>query len=878
MKLPQRGRDGLIVALLAVLPAMAYAPALFQQRLMGQGDAAVLHFPLRAAVWDSYHRGELPFWNPGIFCGTPLLAAYRPGALSPLMMALSPVPSFPAFQALVLISMSLAAVLCYCYLRRLGASAVGSYLGGLSFSLGPYVVGHPGDTPTLVGTPAILLALLAAEAHLEHGPFGRPLALAGALALLLLAGSPEAVVAGGWLVIGRLAIGHLFPKGSRTPSPLGSAAAVLFAGFLAAPQLLPTLHAVREAGRSTAGLVKARTALLEGASGLVLRYVSHTPAPSLALAALPLFFADGRIRVLALASALCLALRWGRGPLSAPGGLSLAFDLLLCLLAGISFSAQWQARHTDFGRRLRGYFLLACVASAVALSVSAAVLRGLPQTLAGCVGVLALSLILYFGLAHSPSPARAGLFLLPLTVSFVLQPQGRGAWAFSPTRDELEKGTPTREALESVMGLRRADRTLTLASSWPSDEVFDLAWADLGLSTGRLSANGYDPFVSTRTRAAFDTMNAGGVLPARFFRTDPSRLEAFGVRWVQVPLSSLETEGASGLGDALDIVMTDGEVRLFPLPIRPATEVRIASFLSDSIAVKDHEPVAWVEVLLSSGRSFSLPLRAGRHTSEWAYDRPDVRKSVAHGFAPVFDSFHSGSFEGHRYLGILPFPGRYLVEGLRVRRVPGRGSLTLVRLGTLDARSGRSTPVSLASGFVSDTALFREAAATPAVRLFEMPRGGGLGRVAERLLVLPSKEAVLQNLRYPRRAGIDLRREALAESGEAPPVEGGHSSRAEAVPGASSNRLELRAQGPGLLVVAEAWDEGWSARLDGQDAVIHRVNHFQMGVVLPAGVHILVLEYRAPGFVLGILLAAATGAGLGLLVLFRRLPLASRKI
>jgi len=56
-------RDVWLLLLLAALPAVAYAPAWTAHRLLGSGDGAALHFPLRALVWESYARGELPEWR-----------------------------------------------------------------------------------------------------------------------------------------------------------------------------------------------------------------------------------------------------------------------------------------------------------------------------------------------------------------------------------------------------------------------------------------------------------------------------------------------------------------------------------------------------------------------------------------------------------------------------------------------------------------------------------------------------------------------------------------------------------------------------------------------------------------------------------------------
>ena len=105
-----------------------------------------------------YARGELPTWNPTIFSGTPLLASYRPGALHPLMLALSRLPPLAAFQA------ARARIA-----RRHGPArlpvrapargrAEGGLLAALGFSLGPYLVERLGDTPTLVAAPALPLA------------------------------------------------------------------------------------------------------------------------------------------------------------------------------------------------------------------------------------------------------------------------------------------------------------------------------------------------------------------------------------------------------------------------------------------------------------------------------------------------------------------------------------------------------------------------------------------------------------------------------------------------------------------------------------------------------------------------------------------------
>jgi hypothetical protein len=599
--------------------------------------------------------------------------------------------------------------------------------------------------------------------------------------------------------------------------------------------------------------------------GLVLRYASHTPAPGLALAALPLAAAQLPVRALGAALLVALALQWGRGPLAAPGALALVFDLTLCVLAGLSLSAQWRARRDPLGRRLRAYFLAAALTSAAALSVAAAALGPLPETLAGAVGVLALAHILYFANASHRDGLRAALWLLPLTVSFLLQPHGRQVWAGAPTAPELYRGTGTREALTGIMGQLREERALALVSRWPRAEASDLAYANWALLGGRRSANGYDPMVPLRTRLALGSMSVGGTLPPSFFDGDPRRLELLGVRWVQIPDSALRGELQTS---ALRLPVEAGPPRVFPFSMTPVTEVRLVSSLADAVGLPQDEAVGFVHVRLASGREFTYLLRAGRETAEWAYDRPDVRAQVQHARPPVAESWPvEGGFEGHHYAATMALPGRFQVDEVRVEMRPQRGRLQIAHLRLFDAATHRLTPVSRPAVYASDAGRFREAASTPAVRLYELPGTLGPAHVVGSLRVVADDEAARAALGFSPALELDPRQEAVITAAEGAGVAlppGSAPARAEVVRD-GRGRIEVRAQGPGLLVLADAWDPGWRADLDGREVPVLRVNYVQMGLVLGAGTHQVSLRFVPRGLAPGLALAAAGALGLALL-------------
>jgi hypothetical protein len=176
--------------------------------------------------------------------------------------------------------------------------------------------------------------------------------------------------------------------------------------------------------------------------------------------------------------------------------------------------------------------------------------------------------------------------------------------------------------------------------------------------------------------------------------------------------------------------------------------------------------------------------------------------------------------------------------------------------------------VSLPAAFVSDGGVLAERAVTPLVRLFEVP-GAARAWVVERPRVFADDEAVVRGLGLPGAIGLDPHREALMTTEDARDLHldaHARAGRAEFLVPADPRRLDIRAEGPGLLVVSEGWDRGWSAAVDDARAPIVRVNHAEMGIALGPGIHRVVLSYRTPGLALGAILAALAAASLGVVL------------
>ncbi|MBK8899859.1 MAG: YfhO family protein [Anaerolineaceae bacterium] len=78
---------------------------------------------------------------------------------------------------------------------------------------------------------------------------------------------------------------------------------------------------------------------------------------------------------------------------------------------------------------------------------------------------------------------------------------------------------------------------------------------------------------------------------------------------------------------------------------------------------------------------------------------------------------------------------------------------------------------------------------------------------------------------------------------------------------AALNQVTLQAEmaAPGFVVLADAYDVGWRAAVDGQPTPLYRANTVVRAVYVPAGVHEIVFRYRPLPFVIG---AVASGVAL----------------
>lgn len=116
---------------------------------------------------------------------------------------------------------------------------------------------------------------------------------------------------------------------------------------------------------------------------------------------------------------------------------------------------------------------------------------------------------------------------------------------------------------------------------------------------------------------------------------------------------------------------------------------------------------------------------------------------------------------------------------------------------------------------------------------------------------------------------FDPRTMVVIEADAPPAVTGGAAEILRHDPGHITVHTVTTA--PSVVVVREAYANGWKAAIDGAPATLVRANGRHQAVIVPAGTHVVSLDYDAPGFRAGAWIAGAAGIViLGLAIAPRR--------
>ena len=629
-------------------------------------------------------------------------------------------------------------------------------------------------------------------------------------------------------------------------------------------------------------------------------------------------------------------------------------EFALAVLAGRGLTAITEARNRE--RALRwalvigaGAFALTCLAITVGRPANFQLGRTAPLTvlrapelfLPVVIAVLSVSALCF--LAKQPRRGPMLLLLLVVAVDLVVWGQSTGWRVSSPTPGmkvwtELATVPPlrARSAGDKNAGPYRIltedqpfDPILGLSPSMPGRAWEVLLQPDVYMMHDVENAAGYDGFGLARYSHLAGDMKVWGELTdaERTLGNDSRELDLLNVRFLLARSASTSNTGSSSgppvktnpanlpnvFPAAIQIYGSEhfgeedlnlpslkpGQRLLFSVPPTRIDRIALLTNLSWSEAVPDGTIVAHLRLNSEDGQNVNFDLRAGEHTSEWAYDRSDIRSRIKHKRAVVGTSYEvddaQGKYEGHTYVASLSLSAATIVTGgeLTVARVATAPELVLSVNRIALAYAERAFPVR--REWVKKELAQNKEKQSPAVGETEQkPQQPELNKSNQRWQPIAQVEnvAIFENTRVLPRAWLasgelvatDQDQIDIIRSGETPDGErwnplqkalvesttGIQFGKTNESPGQAKiitlepNRVEVNTEStvPALLVLSANHYPGWRAYVDGHSADVVRVDYNLRGIAVPAGNHLVTFVYRPKSVLIGLIVSLLTLVGL----------------
>src|SRR5262249_41822383 len=403
---------------------------------------------------------------------------------------------------------------------------------------------------------------------------------------------------------------------------------------------------------------------------------------------------------------------------------------------------------------------------------------------------------------------------------------------------------------------------------------------NISIARGLQSANGYDMLRMRRSATAIGEMSTEGIAQdPNVFNLADQRLNLMNVKYLL-----FERDGALGTSDGVayegvrfrekpvELKLGPGDRQEMSLGGVMATDLAIVSSMSNATPIADGAPVVKIRLHGRDGQIMERELCVGRDTSEWAYDREDVRAAIKHRRAKVIESWpvsdKSGEFQGHRYLAKLSFE-RAVIEKVEMEYVNPGAEIMITRASLHDSSNGASIPLGAQSPAPER---WQKLTTFGPVDLYQnlkaMPRAWFVSKVEtapDADVLRTIRDGKFRDGRTFDPAQVALLDEENCDGCKVALPQSDTSSSAEAsVVHYQPQRIELRtvASDERFLVLREVYYPGWKARIDGVESLIYRVNYALRGLVVPPGAHKVEFIYAPASFRIG-----AICFGLGVLIL-----------
>ena len=335
---------------------------------------------------------------------------------------------------------------------------------------------------------------------------------------------------------------------------------------------------------------------------------------------------------------------------------------------------------------------------------------------------------------------------------------------------------------------------------------------------------------------------------AHFLQMDPTgevatpsipSLNLTGMRYMLFPTSD-KLDGFIGADP-----LTSNKSLAYAIPPMRANAIEMVSALGDSVSIANNMPVAEIAVTDIANRIYTMPILAGRDTSESAYERPDVRSQIRHNEAKVY----SGDTDAHLFVSHWSIPTKSPLTRVAIHwrySDPVHGALSVVHLTLINITQNRTYAVGPIDRYYADG--WRRAGSLDGDTVLEDQQAMPAAWVVSSVRATAGDDAqiaALQSAQFkPRNEAITSDEAGYRErktSGNVLVTKSDPDERAYAV--TCAQRC--------MLVLNELWYPGWRASMDSINAPVLRVDYLLRGIDVPSGSHVIRLWFAPRSLFVG---------------------------
>lgn len=250
MEIKEKSRNLLIVLLPLLLLVVLFLPSLTGGQTLFFRDLTKFDYPMTMYVVKSFKEGIFPLWNPYVFSGVPQMAAIQPPLFYPTTYLFLLMPFHLALTLSLILHYYLAGLGLYLLCRYWNLSRQSALFGALIFSLNGYMIDLNNLYYLVLAIAWVPLIFLGTERLIDRPGLKNFLILVLFLSMQLATGRLDYFYFTYLFVIGPWVIFRLARKSVKLSSGVFLFLATAFSLLIVSVQILPSLEFILYSSRS----------------------------------------------------------------------------------------------------------------------------------------------------------------------------------------------------------------------------------------------------------------------------------------------------------------------------------------------------------------------------------------------------------------------------------------------------------------------------------------------------------------------------------------------------------------------------------------------------------------------------------------------------